>query len=62
MRDEQPSRAAVLRVERLALVLIGDPGLAAGEILERDVRRVAAITEREHIVCRGLHALEQRVE
>jgi hypothetical protein len=47
VRDEESCRPAVLRVERLAVVLVGDPGLAAREVLERDVRRVAAVADRK---------------
>src|SRR6476661_3605631 len=43
VRDEHARRSAVLRVQRLALVLENDPGLAAGDVSKREVRRVAAI-------------------
>src|SRR5262245_30633864 len=37
VRDEQAGGAAVFGRDRLALVLVGDPGLAAGDVLERQV-------------------------
>src|SRR3954451_18739990 len=62
VRDEQPYRAAVLRVERLAVVAERDPGFAVDQILERDVRRVAAVTERDRVGRVVLDGLEQRVD
>ena len=62
VRDEQPGGAAVLGVERLAVVGVRDPGLAAGEVLEREVGRVAAVAERDRVLGLGLDALEQRVD
>jgi hypothetical protein len=52
----------VLRLERLAVVAERDPGLAADEILERDVRRVAAVGEGERVLGAGLDPVEQGVE
>src|SRR3954464_7789873 len=49
MRDQQPRGAAVLGLERLAPVLVGDPRPAAGQILERQVGRIAAVTPRGDI-------------
>src|SRR6201999_299483 len=40
--DEEPGRAAVLARQRRALVLGDDPGTAAGQVLQREVGRVAA--------------------
>ena len=62
VRHEQPRRAAVLGLERLAVVGEGDPRLAAGQVLERQVRRVAAVAEREHVLGVVLDRLEQRVD
>src|SRR5688572_24184141 len=47
MRDQQPRGAAVLGRQWLAVVAIDDPRLAAGHVGERQVRRVAAVAERE---------------
>ena len=62
VRDEQPRRAAVLRVERLVVVLVRDPRLAVADVLEREVRRVAAVAEREDVLGARVDAVEQRVE
>src|SRR3954454_2903537 len=62
VRDEQPGRATVLRVERLAPVFIGDPRLAAGQICKRQIGCVAAVTEREYVLGARLDVLEQRIE
>ena len=43
VRHEQPRRTAVLGVERLAVELERDPGLAVEQVLERHVGRVAAV-------------------
>ena len=51
----------MLRVERLAVVAEGNPGLAAGHVIEREVRGVAAVAEGEHVLGLGLDVLEQRV-
>ena len=48
VRHEQPRRAAVLGLERLAVVAVRDPGLAARDVLQREVRRVAAVAEGDH--------------
>ena len=50
MRHEQARRAAVLGLERLAVVAERDPRLAAGDVLERQVRRVAAVAERDDVL------------
>src|SRR4051794_3742159 len=49
MRDQQPGRAAVLGLQRLATVLVGDPRPSAGQVLEREVGRIAAVTPRGDI-------------
>jgi len=41
MRHEQPRRTAVLWLQRLAPVLVGDPCLPAGDVLQRQIRGVA---------------------
>src|SRR5262245_4246440 len=53
VRDEHPGRPAVLRLERLAVVLVDDPGLSAGDVLERQVRRVAAVAVLDDVLGRG---------
>src|SRR5690242_3470107 len=45
VRDEKTDRAAVLGVQRLTVELVGNPGLAAGDVVEREVGRVAAVGE-----------------
>src|SRR4051794_7680334 len=64
VRDEQAGRAAVLAGQWLALVFPDDPGLAAGQVLERGVRRVAAVGEGHHVGRRRVEArgLEQLVD
>src|SRR4051812_47643768 len=62
VRHEQPRRAAVLRLQRLASVFVGDPRLAPRHLLERKVRRVAAVAPRAHELPARLYALEQPVE
>jgi hypothetical protein len=41
--------AAVLGCERLAVVAVRDPRLAAGDVFGRQIRGVAAIAERQHV-------------
>ena len=62
VRHEQPRRAAVLGLERLAVVAERDPRLAARDVLEREVGRVAAVAERDDELGRRLDAVEQRVD
>jgi hypothetical protein len=52
----------VLGFERLAAVVVGDPGLAVGDVLERQVRGVAAIAEGEQVAGIMLDQAEQRVQ
>jgi hypothetical protein len=40
----------VLRLERFAVVLVRNPRLAAGEIVEGSVGRVAAVAKREDVL------------
>src|SRR6266516_4359721 len=60
--DEQPRRAAVLRVEGLAVVAVGDPRLAVGDVLKRQVRRVPAVAEGHHVRRFVLDVLQKRVD
>ena len=62
MRDEQPGRAAVLAGQRLALVLGHDPGLAVGQVLDREVGRVAAERIGHRVGVERLGRFEQEVE
>jgi len=39
----------VLGLERLAAVVVGDPGLAVGDVLEGQIRGVAAVAEGEEV-------------
>jgi len=43
----------VLGIERLAREFVGDPRLAITDVLEREVRRVAAVAEREQVFRRS---------
>ena len=47
---QQSGGPAVHRIERLAVVFVGDPGLAAGEVRQRDVGGVPAVAEGERVV------------
>src|SRR6267142_3964526 len=60
--DEQPRRPAVLRVERLVLVFVGDPRLPIADVRERQVRRVTTVAERENELGARVDAVEQRFE
>src|SRR5215510_512750 len=62
MGYEQPGRAAVLVRERLAVVGVHNPGLVVEQILQGEVRGVAAVAVRQHVLRGGLDVLEQRVE
>jgi hypothetical protein len=52
----------VLRIERLVVVRVGDPGLPARDVLEREVGRVAAVAERHDEFRARLDAIEERVD
>src|SRR6478672_10539780 len=52
----------MLGVERLAVVLVCHPSLAATNVLEREVRAVAAVAEREDVLGARLDAFEERVD
>src|SRR6266545_4644278 len=60
VRHEQTRRPAVLGLERLAVVPECDPRLASRHVLERKVRRVAAVAERDDELRRGFDAVQQR--
>src|SRR3954454_4467280 len=62
MRDEQPGRAAVLGLERLSRVLVGDPPPATRQVLEREIGRIAAVAPRGDIAGIGVDAFEQGVD
>src|SRR5262249_44748115 len=62
VRDEHARGATMLRIERFAAVREGDPGHAARDVLERDVRRVATVAELDHVLRGRLDAVEQRVD
>ena len=62
MRDEETRRTAVLGLQRLAVVAEGDPCLAVRHVLEWEVGRVAAVAEGGHVIGRGFHVLEKRVD
>src|SRR5437763_9844312 len=59
VRDEQPRGAAVLGMQRLAVELVCDPGLAVHDVLERQVGGVAAVAEHGDVLGPGLHPLQQ---
>jgi hypothetical protein len=52
----------VLGIERFAVELEGDPGLAPGHLGQRQVRRVAAVAVGEHVLRVGLDAIEEGVD
>jgi hypothetical protein len=52
----------VLRAEWLTTVLVGNPRFAIGQILEREVGRVAAVAPRVHVAGLGRNAFQQRVD
>src|SRR5215217_4323446 len=54
VRHEQAGRTAVLGLERLAAVGVSDPGLAACNLIQRQVRGVAAIAEGDDVLGSGL--------
>src|SRR5262249_30734446 len=60
--DEQARRAAVLRVERLPLIGVHDPGLAPRDVAKRQMRRIAAITERNHVTTANADTCEQGIQ
>src|SRR3954466_11969815 len=47
--DEQGGAPAWLGIERFVVVAERDPGLAVGHVFERQVRRIAAVAERDHV-------------
>src|SRR5829696_8778341 len=59
--DEQAGRTAVLGLERLAGVGVCDPGLTARDLIQRQVRGVAAVAERDDVLGDGLDLFEQGV-
>src|SRR5215216_2170936 len=50
VRHEQAGRTAVLGLERLAAVGVGDPGLTACAIIQRQVCGVAAFAEGDYLL------------
>jgi hypothetical protein len=52
----------VLRLERPSLVLIRHPCFAVAQVIEREVRRVAAIAEGEDLLGAGIDVAERRVD
>src|SRR3954469_15958219 len=59
---EQARRAAVLGLERLAVELERHPGLAVGDVLDRQVVVVAAVADGDDVARVGVDALEQGVD
>src|SRR5262249_32751366 len=49
MWHEQAGRAAVNRLERLAVELVNDPRFSAADVSERQIRRVAAVAKGDEI-------------
>src|SRR6185312_165252 len=62
LRDEHARGAAVLGRERLAVVGEDHPRLAARDVLERQVGRVAAVRVLDHEVGCRLDSFEERVD
>src|SRR5262249_61442356 len=62
VRVEQAGGTAVLGIERLPVVPVRDPRLAAGEVLHGNIRRVAAVRERQRVRAVVVDLFEQRVD
>src|SRR5215470_12354143 len=62
LRDEHPRGAAVLGRQRPAVVGEDHPGLAARDVLQRQVGRVAAVRELGHELRCRLDTCQQRVD
>src|SRR5215472_70012 len=62
VRDEHARGAAVLGLERLTVVSEDHPGLAARDVLERQVGRVAAVRVLGHELGCRLDPFEERVD
>src|SRR3954452_8006888 len=56
LRHEQPQRRAVVVLERLAGVGVGEQDVVVAQSVERDVGGVAAVGVRHHVAARRLHA------
>jgi hypothetical protein len=52
----------VLGVERFAVVAQRDPGFTAHDVLERQVRRIAAVAELDNVFRSGFDSVKQGVE
>src|SRR3954468_17423146 len=50
VRNEQARGTAVLGLEGLAIDLIRDPSATAGHVLEREIRCVAPVAPRAHVL------------
>src|SRR2546430_12990737 len=63
MRHDQPRRPAVHRLERLVAEPGGDERLPLRRLVQRNIRRVAAIAVRHYVLAGRLHLdyLRQRV-
>ena len=62
VRHQQAGGAAVLGIERLAVIAECNPGLTVGHVLDRQIGGIAAVTESQHVRSIVLDLLEQRVE
>src|SRR5215207_234807 len=49
-------------LELVAVVAVDDPRLAARDVLDREVRRVAAVAQGGDVAALELHAVQQRVD
>src|SRR5439155_1468790 len=61
VRHQQPGRAPVLDRQGVSLVVPDNPRLAAGHVLQREVRRVARVAQGEDVRCGG-HRASHREE
>src|SRR5215213_8593488 len=61
VRHEQAGRTAVLGLERLAAVGVSDPGLTACDIIQRQVRGVAAVAEGDDVLGSDLYFFKKCV-
>ena len=62
VRDEQARGASVLVLQRIAVVVVDDPGLPVGDVLDGEIRRVPPVAEREQVRGVVVYLGEKRVD
>src|SRR5918994_6544119 len=60
VRNKEARRSSMLGLELVTVVAVDDPRLAAGDVLDREVRRVAAVAQGSDVAALELHAVQQR--